>query len=902
MAPPLLRDDGRVRVRVRIAIALCAIATLSTLLTLALPRHRLASDLEAASVERLERATRSMTAQLDEARRRVRERHRAIARTPEFRANLETADVPTLHALAKALVERENAIATVVFTNSQGRYVASAGDPELRRRVLSLAWPIPTRPPECSSRTDPRECREVVGAGDPVLLSSGDRLVLGSSIPLFIGGRFIGRAAFLEPQPSSVFDHWSEIAGARAGLAAADVPLAPMERTLLEAPPLELRVRGSFEAERAALVRMQRTIVTGGLVALAVAFLLARPLTRSLLLPLRAIEAAADRIRAGDLTTRVGSERQDEFGDVAAAIDTALDHVESVQAGLERAQTIGRLGGWRLEMGEATVAVTRQLEQILDLETRDGQVGLDRIVQRVHPIDRPAFEGALRRCEVEGLAYGLDHRVVCADASERIVHTRAERVESDDGRIRIEGTIQDVTERKQIEEQVRVLAYRDGLTGLGNRRFFAEDLERAISTSRQKLCPLAVLFLDLDDFKVVNDTLGHAVGDRLLCVVADQLREAVADIDEEVGEVSVHRLGGDEFAVILPELGEASAVERCAEAIQERLATSVDLDGYDVQISASVGIATWPDEGLDVASLLLGCDTAMYHAKVQGRGQYRFYEPSMREASERRLRLETRLRRAIDQEELEIVYQPKVEPATGRIVGLEALLRWRDGDLGAVSPEEFVTVAEETGQILALGEWVLGRVARQAKRWLDDGSVDLPVAVNVSSLQIESETLVDTVGGILEQTGLSADRLELEVTESALLRIEVRAIEILNELKATGVRLSLDDFGTGYSSLAYLRRLPVDAIKIDRSFVHSIAKNERDRAFIESILSMARLLGLDVVVEGVENAAQRDVLHAMGCTMIQGWLYSPGVPADRVPELVERGFEAVAPTARGKRR
>jgi diguanylate cyclase (GGDEF)-like protein len=820
----------------------------------------------------------------------VRERHRSISRTPEFRANLETADVATLHVLAESLVQREEAINAVVFTNSRGNFVAAGGDPVLKSHAPPVAEERPELPPGCRSELGRNDCREVVGAGDPILFASEERLVIGSSIPLFIGGRFIGRASFFEAQEPSIFGYWSKLTGAEIVLASPNEPLRHFERIVADVPPLEIRVRSSFEAERQALDRMQTAILSAGLFALLVAFALAGPLSRSLLAPLQAIEEAAHRIRKGDHSTRLGSERRDEFGEVADAFDTMLDHLESVQAGLERSQAIGRLGGWQFEVGSRSVTVTRQLEDILDLEANDDCVGMDQIIQRVHPADRPGFETALRRCELEGLGFGIDHRLICADTTERIVHTRGERVESESGSRRLEGTIQDITERKETEEQIRVLAYRDVLTGLGNRRFFAEDLQRAIAIGRQRLCPLAVLFLDLDDFKTVNDTLGHGIGDQLLCVVADHLREVVADLDSEAGAASVHRLGGDEFAVILPELSDSEAVQRCAESILHSLATPVDLDGYEVQVSASIGIATWPDEGQTVESLLAGCDTAMYHAKVQGRGQYRFYDPSMRESSERRLLLENRLRRAIDQEELEVVYQPKVAPGTGHVVGFEALLRWRDRDLGSVAPEEFVAVAEATGQILALGEWVLRKVAYQAKNWLDCGVSDVSISVNVSSLQIESETLLDTVVDILRETQLPPAHLELEMTESGLLRIEDRAIEILTDLKASGVKLSLDDFGTGYSSLSYLRRLPIDTMKIDRCFVHSIARNSRDRAFVESILSMANVLGLDVVVEGVEEAAQRDVLHAMGCTMIQGWFYSKGVPADQVAEMVAQGF------------
>jgi len=250
--------------------------------------------------------------------------------------------------------------------------------------------------------------------------------------------------------------------------------------------------------------------------------------------------------------------------------------------------------------------------------------------------------------------------------------------------------------------------------------------------------------------------------------------------------------------------------------------------------------------------------------------------------------METRLRQAIEGEKLEIVYQPKVEPRSGRVAGLEALLRWRDRDLGAVSPDEFVALAEETGQILAIGDWVLRKVIRQAKYWLDSGITDVPISVNVSSAQIEAGVLVNSITEALRESDLPPGQLELEVTESALLRDKSRAVEVLRELKRAGIVLSLDDFGTGYSSLSYLRSLPIDIMKIDRSFVVDIVENEQDRALAHSIISMAKVLGLAVVVEGVEDAAQRDLLSEMGCDLIQGFLYSEGVPAEQIPEVLDR--------------
>jgi len=891
----------RLRVRGRIALSLCLIATLATFLTLVGPHYRLALDLENVSFERLERATRATATLVNRLQEQTRERHRAIAHTPEFRANLEIADVPTLDALAEMIVERENPIDTIVFTNSLGAIVSISGNRELASIFMDTEFVDPVT--ACEPGRTANECREIIGPADSVLSANEGRLVVGTSVPLFVRDRFVGRATFMEVQPASVLEEWSSLAGAEVSIHGKDEPRSAFDRVALTVPPFEMRVHASFAAERTALDRLRATILTSGLFALCVAFAIASPLSRSLLGPLHRIEKAAHRIRNGDRATRLRSERVDEFGDVARALDTMLDHLESTQAGLERAQSIGRLGGWSMTQGHHRMRVSRELRRILDLEEQEEEGYLDLAVmrRRIHPADLPAFDTVMKSCEDEGLPFGLDHRVVHESGRVLIVHTQAERAQNDAGQYQIEGTLQDVTERKRIEEQVAKLVYHDVLTGLGNRRLFAEELQKALSLARQNLHPLAVLFLDLDDFKTVNDTLGHSIGDQLICAVADRLSEIIVDMNQIVGEASVHRLGGDEFAIILSQLGDADGARYCAETIARRLSTSVELEGYDIRMSASVGIATWPDEGLDAATLLLGCDTAMYNAKLEGRGQYRFYKPSMREVSKRKLQLESRLRRAIEKGELSIVYQPKVDPMTSNICGFEALVRWLDRDLGQVSPGEFVAIAEETGQILALGEWVLNQVAHQAQHWVEAGLLDVSIAVNVSSYQIESDTLVDTVVGILRETGLPPCYLELEITESALLRNESHAIETLANLKDVGVKLALDDFGTGYSSLSYLRRLPIDTVKIDQSFVRDVLKDERGHDLVASIVSMAHVLGLSVVAEGVENSEERDALVDIGCELIQGYFYSAGVPADRVPEMVAEGFSGHGTTMRNSR-
>jgi len=837
----------RTSVSQRVVLSLCATAALSTLLAMLLQAHTLTADLEEAASDRLDRAAGAAVTLLDQHQHSVRDRHRAIARTPEFRANLETAHVPTLMRLARALREQAPTTGAVLFTNRRGGHVAGAGDrlllSELQRRARSEPGP------PCGARGGEDDCRDVAGEGQPFLIAHEGGLFIGTSIALFTERQFVGRFLATEALPAELIQEWSGLAGARLELRDATDPRGKLERVAVALGGTELRIVGSFEVERKALAHLHTSALAAGAAALACAFAFAVPLSRGLVRPIRTIERAANRIRGGDWSTRLRTDRADELGDVARAFDTMLDHIETTQAGLQHAQRIAKLGGWSLAAGASEFAVSVELRRMLGLDPSTELAPVEALLQRVHPDDREHLSSALRCCEETGLAFSIDHRLALEDGSKRAVHTQGERATDADGNHRLEGTIQDITERKDVEEEVRRLAYEDGLTGLGNRR------------------------------------------DRIVGVV------------EELGPVdapaSVHRLGGDEFAVLLPRLTDGDAPLGYAKRILDSLASSIELNGYDINVSASIGIARWPDEGDHAEALLQGCDTAMYHAKRQGRGLYRVYDASMRESVERRLHVESRLRGALERGDLQVFYQPKVDLASGRVAGLEALLRWQDPELGAVRPDEFIALAEGTGQILALGQWVLREAARQAARWRDEDVTGVPIAVNVSSSQIDAGVLVETVLEILEETGLPASQLELEVTESALLHDEVQAIDQLREIKRLGLGLSLDDFGTGYSSLSYLRRLPIDAVKIDRSFVEGIAENTADHDLLGSIVAMAKVLGLNVVAEGAETESQRDLLAEMGCDMIQGYWYSAPVPAEEVPLAIEQ-CEAAAKRDRAK--
>ncbi|MEW5786993.1 MAG: EAL domain-containing protein [Pseudomonadota bacterium] len=429
-----------------------------------------------------------------------------------------------------------------------------------------------------------------------------------------------------------------------------------------------------------------------------------------------------------------------------------------------------------------------------------------------------------------------------------------------------------MVEASQAERHVRHLAYNDTLTGLPNRVMFMDHLARHLEAARLQGRQLAVLFLDLDRFKYVNDSLGHDIGDRLLKSVARRIQHCVRGGD------CVARFGGDEFTLALGEIANPAAAAAAALKIIRALTTPFEIDGHDIFISTSIGISVFPEDGGEANALLKHADTAMYRAKKNSSG-YAYYEAGMEASLSAHLQLESALRRALEREELTLHFQPKVELAGGTLVGSEALVRWHHPSRGLVPPGEFIPVAEETGLIVPIGEWVLHQACLQAKAWLDAGLPPHPVAVNLSGHQIKRPDFVHDVAQVLARTGLPAALLELEITESVLMEQARDTLTTLRELKELGVTLAIDDFGTGYSSLAYLKRFPVDTLKIDRAFVNDADSNPDDAAIVKGIIALAHSLRLKVVAEGVETTSQRDFLARAGCDEIQGYLLSPPVPA-----------------------
>jgi diguanylate cyclase (GGDEF)-like protein/PAS domain S-box-containing protein len=439
----------------------------------------------------------------------------------------------------------------------------------------------------------------------------------------------------------------------------------------------------------------------------------------------------------------------------------------------------------------------------------------------------------------------------------------------------------DLTERKQAEERIRYMADHDALTRLPNRTLFRDRLQHAMTHAHRTHARVAVLFIDLDYFKNINDSLGHEIGDHLLKMVATRLRECVREDD------TVARLGGDEFVLSLPLTNGAGDAALVAHKALHALDTPFQCDGHELHVGCSIGISLYPDDGADAEALMRTADTAMYHAKEKGRGNYQFFTPALNRAAQRRLALTNALRRALAHNEFELHYQPQVNLENGNIISAEALLRWHKPGMAPVTCNEFIALAEESGLILQMGDWVLQEACKQLKQWHQRGHTEMMMAVNLSPRQFHQPGLQKRIHDIIAQHELVPDMIDLEITEGILMQCSEDNVSTLQDLSDMGIKLSVDDFGTGYSSLAYLQRFPVDALKIDRSFVRGIGQDRNDTSLVSAIISMAHSLHLNVLAEGVETPEQIRFLLEKGCRSAQGYYYSQAVAAEAFTELLE---------------
>lgn len=474
--------------------------------------------------------------------------------------------------------------------------------------------------------------------------------------------------------------------------------------------------------------------------------------------------------------------------------------------------------------------------------------------------------GALTMCAATPNAFTADEQRIMARLADNLAYGIA--------------ALQADAERKRYERQLEYGANYDALTGLANRNLLSDRLRQAIANANRNGKLVGILLHDLDNFKVINDSLGHDAGDALLKVVAQRMRAVVRETD------TVARLGGDEFVIVLPELDNANEAMVVANKLLGELAKPFTVEHQEVYVSASIGVSLYPRDGAQEQTLMKNVDLAMYRAKREGRNTVRYFTEELNAHNRERQKLETALHHALENAEFDLHYQPKINYRTGAVTGVEALVRWNHPTLGVIAPSAFIPLAEETGLIVELGAWVIRTACRQSRAWQDANGLPVNIAVNLSARQLDPDQLINTVADALRETGLAAEHLELELTETAIMPDAVEAIGILSELKCLGVRLSLDDFGTGYSSLNYLRRFPLDSIKIDRSFILGVGESANDRAIVKTIVALASNLNMNVIAEGVESLVQADFLKQHGCHEMQGYYFARPLPASQVSELL----------------
>lgn len=543
---------------------------------------------------------------------------------------------------------------------------------------------------------------------------------------------------------------------------------------------------------------------------------------------------------------------------------------------------VAKIGHWDWDVVKQNLYWSDEIFDLISIEKGRFDSNNGAFLSALYEEDVSRIKQATHNSLKFGAPYSLEHRIKRADGKVQYVSQNAELIKNSRGDIiGMRGIMQDITERYLAHEKIQHQAYHDALTGLPNRLLFHDRLEHALDLQKRSGLLVAILFIDLDRFKKINDNLGHKVGDKFLNAIANNLQQRIRQSD------TLARLGGDEFAVIVEGLQAPQEVEKIANDLVEAAALPVSFEGHDLFGFASIGIAVTPDEGIDRDSIIRHADIAMYHAKELGGNQYCCYTADMKMHVSSSLSMEKELRDAIHNDELFVHYQPKVCVETGRILGMEALIRWRHPERGTISPVDFIPLAEKTGLIIAIGKWVLRKACEQTVVWHQSGHEDLIISVNVSVRQFNDPSFYDDVIAVLNDTGINPERLDLEITETCTTSNIDRTVEILEKLRAKGLSISLDDFGTGFSSLSFLNQLPLDTLKVDRSFIKNIEAAGCNGELARLIIDIASSLKLKVVAEGVETKDQLEFLKNNGCNEYQGFYLSPPVSSQDFDELLE---------------
>ncbi|MDX2505077.1 MAG: EAL domain-containing protein [Gammaproteobacteria bacterium] len=551
------------------------------------------------------------------------------------------------------------------------------------------------------------------------------------------------------------------------------------------------------------------------------------------------------------------------------------------QEQLASAQRIAGLGYWRWDAHHDHFTLSEHLANMLGLSSDHTCTSLNNYLLRIHPDDREHLRNTITAIADGSPLKPTDYRLLLGDMPPMIVHQELDMAPNTQHIVL--GTVQNITQQRATEQHIRQLAYTDELTGLASRAYFYKHLEGIINTAQRREEHFALLYLDLDGFKDVNDSLGHDIGDELLKIIALRLQGVLRDID------FIARLSGDEFCILVDSANDQYAAANVASRCLQETNQPVTLKRHELRPRCSIGIAHFPEDGDDLQTLLKAADSAMYAAKAKGKHRYAFYQPELTRQAEQRLRMEQELRLVFERRQLELHYQPQISLASGQLVGVEALVRWRHPELGLVPPDQFIGVAERIGLIKHLGNWVLQTACQQAAQWQAQGLPAFRMAVNISPLHFQDPALLDTVVAVLQQTGLAADKLELEITESVV-QTTGNNFNMFEQLRQLGVKIAIDDFGTGYSSLASLKYLPIDGLKIDRVFITDMLKEQGSAILMGTIVGMAHALGYTVVAEGVEEEEQVKVLDGIDCDLIQGYFFSRPVVPEEIPALALTSF------------
>ena len=565
-----------------------------------------------------------------------------------------------------------------------------------------------------------------------------------------------------------------------------------------------------------------------------------------------------------------------------AAQETRALHESKEQ--LANAQRLAKLGYWRWDAAKEELFVSDEVLSMLKTQQGGSYNHIDDYLERVHVEDREFVHNSMISMLAGIQQQPADFRLQTHSNQEIIV--RQEMDLAADSEHVIIGTVQDITRQRASEQRIRQLAYYDELTGIASRAYFYQYTGNMIKGALRQGGRFSLLYLDLDGFKDINDSLGHDAGDELLKIIAQRLQLVLRDSD------FVARLSGDEFCIVVDNIKDqydaAEVSQRCLQEINQ----PITLGQHKICPRCSIGIAHFPEDGRDLQALLKAADSAMYAAKEEGKHRYAFYQPALTALAENRLRIEQDLRLAIERNQFELHYQPQVELKTGLMVGVEALIRWHHPEKGLLAPDKFIHVAERIGLIKQLGDWVLETACRQAVVWREMGLPRFKIAVNISPTHFQDPALATTVVRILDETGWQAADLELEVTESVV-QTTGNNIDTFNDLRAIGLKIAIDDFGTGYSSLASLKYLPIDCLKIDRLFVTDMLKNPDSSIILGAIVNVAHALGHEVVAEGVETMEQAVALYGIGCEIVQGYLFSRPVSAEKISGLAQQNFKSV---------